>query len=472
MVAAFRLPLTGDEAYYWEWSRRPAFGYADHPPAVAWTISVTSWLGANPGFVRLGSVLFGALATVALGACAARLAGDARAGAFAAIAFSLAPLTSVAFTIATPDGPYLLFWSLSLYCAARAFANGGRIWWAALGCALGGALLSRMLALALALGVALTVALRRRAPGVTSGAALAFAVAALAAAPFVAWNAAHGWETFAFTFIHRQDEAGGFSIARAAALYLTQLGAYSPGLWVAATILAARPRVALLGLTAVPLLALLAVLALVRPVETYWALGPFASLCVMMGVVAVQLSAPARRRWTFAAAGPAALLLALVFLAALAPGPIYSALAQHAGLRLRNSGPFEIFTFAPLANDVRSLAAREGAIVLTDGYGFSSVLDFDAGVPPVVIGYDWQGRESKRWYPSTMQPVRALFVDKEPLDQRPDFARRLGAACARVRDGGTLRYAYRDVPARAYYLTWCDGLMPGGIAILRWERPL
>ena len=37
-VVAFALPLTGDEAYYWEWSRRLAFGYVDHPPAAAWTI--------------------------------------------------------------------------------------------------------------------------------------------------------------------------------------------------------------------------------------------------------------------------------------------------------------------------------------------------------------------------------------------------------------------------------------------------
>ncbi len=43
---AFAVPLTGDEAYYWEWSRRLAFGYSDHPPAVAWTAALFSGLGA------------------------------------------------------------------------------------------------------------------------------------------------------------------------------------------------------------------------------------------------------------------------------------------------------------------------------------------------------------------------------------------------------------------------------------------
>jgi hypothetical protein len=42
-----------------------------------------------------------------------------------------------------------------------------------------------------------------------------------------------------------------------------------------------------------------------------------------------------------------------------------------------------------------------------------SVVDFDAGVPPVVIGYDWQGRLSRDWYSSTARPARMLFVDKE-----------------------------------------------------------
>jgi len=70
-VAAFTLPLTGDEAYYWEWSRRLAFGYVDHPPAVAWTIAAFAWLGHQPGFVRLGFVLCGVVASLALAAATA-----------------------------------------------------------------------------------------------------------------------------------------------------------------------------------------------------------------------------------------------------------------------------------------------------------------------------------------------------------------------------------------------------------------
>jgi hypothetical protein len=31
-------------------------------------------------------------------------------------------------------------------------------------------------------------------------------------------------------------------------------------------------------------------------------------------------------------------------------------------------------------------------------------------------------------------------------------------------------YSFGGTTPRAYYFTWCDGLVPDGIAILRWER--
>ena len=36
-------------------------------------------------------------------------------------------------------------------------------------------------------------------------------------------------------------------------------------------------------------------------------------------------------------------------------------------------------TYAKLAADARRLAHERDAVVVTDGYGFSSILDFDAG---------------------------------------------------------------------------------------------
>ena len=60
--AAWKVPLTGDEAYYWEWAKHLALGYADHPPMVAYLIFPFDWVTANPFWVRIGFVLCGVAA--------------------------------------------------------------------------------------------------------------------------------------------------------------------------------------------------------------------------------------------------------------------------------------------------------------------------------------------------------------------------------------------------------------------------
>src|SRR5215831_17500403 len=36
LILAAIIPAFPDETYYWDWSRRLAAGYFDHPPAIAW----------------------------------------------------------------------------------------------------------------------------------------------------------------------------------------------------------------------------------------------------------------------------------------------------------------------------------------------------------------------------------------------------------------------------------------------------
>ena len=62
LVAGALIPLTEDEAYYRLWSMRPAFGYFDHPPMIAWQ----TWLGRHiAGDNPLGVRLIPTLATAA-----------------------------------------------------------------------------------------------------------------------------------------------------------------------------------------------------------------------------------------------------------------------------------------------------------------------------------------------------------------------------------------------------------------------
>src|SRR5512140_3051982 len=65
LIFAALLPLFPDETYYWEWSRHPASGYFDHPPAIAilihWGTSLAALFGAGPSplAVRFFPVLAG-----------------------------------------------------------------------------------------------------------------------------------------------------------------------------------------------------------------------------------------------------------------------------------------------------------------------------------------------------------------------------------------------------------------------------
>jgi hypothetical protein len=102
----------------------------------------------------------------------------------------------------------------------------------------------------------------------------------------------------------------------------------------------------------------------------------------------------------------------------------------------------------------------------------------------VVIGYNAQGQESKRWYDPDMRPQRMLFVDKEALVPRPghpedagraDYAAQLALACGRVHPGPTMGYEFHDssghiVPARLYFTTWCEAPKPHALRILQWDK--
>jgi len=464
-VLAARLPLTGDEAYYWEWSRRLAAGYTDHPPAVALAIAAFAWLGASPFAVRLPMILCGIGAALAGAGAASTLAQNRRAGVVALLAIALAPMANVAFAGASPDGPFALCWALSLFFAAKVHRDARAGWFVLLGIALAGALLSRLFGLALLGGVLASDPRNRRTWA-------ACAIALVIWAPFLFWNAAHHWITFDFALLQRHEFQP--SLLRPLTLYALAALAFSPGLWIAATAAALRPKFGLLAWTALPFAVFVFILAFRERVEVYWLLGPFLSLCVAIGCAAASwLDDPRRtaRAWILA---PAAVLTALVFTAGLAPGSVYPAL-RAARIDLSDGGPFELFTYPQLARDVARTVASRNAFAMTDGYGFSSVLDFYGGLTPVVIGYSPQGEEARAWFDGPAAPRAALFVDKVPLAMRDDFARQLRRACSHVSAGPTFAYAFtvdsRDaVPPRRYYTTWCDGLSRRGLALLRWQK--
>src|SRR5690606_6280548 len=58
LLQAFFTPITEDEAYYWLWSQQLDWGYFDHPPMVAWWISIGYEFFQNELGVRMLTVFF------------------------------------------------------------------------------------------------------------------------------------------------------------------------------------------------------------------------------------------------------------------------------------------------------------------------------------------------------------------------------------------------------------------------------
>jgi 4-amino-4-deoxy-L-arabinose transferase-like glycosyltransferase len=202
LVAAALIPLTEDEAYYRLWSMRPAFGYFDHPPMIAWQ----TWLGRmiagdTPLGVRLIPTFETAATSLVAFDLARRMGLGERVAARAGVWLNATLLVGFAGEMAVPDVPNALFWVATSWYAWRAIEGRGA-WWLAAGVAAGLVCLSKYSALFLAPGVLLWLALcadgRRQLR--TPWPWLAAVVAGAVFAPNVAWNATHGWLTFAKQF--------------------------------------------------------------------------------------------------------------------------------------------------------------------------------------------------------------------------------------------------------------------------------
>ncbi len=208
-LAAVAVPLFPDEVYYWEWSRRLAAGYFDHPPAIAWLIRAGTLLVGDTALgVRAMPMLCGVLTALAVGRMAALL-GGAGAGFRAVLLLVILPLATGAFVLATPDAPLLATTSWGLYAVLRAVApdqesRRSLSWWIAAGVLLGLAGLSKYIAILVPIGLAGTVALHRplRRHLATPGPWVATIVALLTVAPVVLWNASHDWVSFRFQLAH------------------------------------------------------------------------------------------------------------------------------------------------------------------------------------------------------------------------------------------------------------------------------
>lgn len=392
LAVAAAVPLSPDEAYYWVWSRALAAGYLDHPPMVAlWIRAGTVLAGQNAFGIRLLAPLSAALGSVLLWRAADMLLPGRQAGLWAATWLNATLLLGAGAVTLTPDTPLLFFWVLTLWALAHLLRGDAPAWWLAVGLGVGLAMDSKYTAAFLPLGIALWLLLAGRSwlarPWPWLGAVLGLA----AMAPVLAWNAAHGWVSFA----KQGGRLDQLQPGRAAQFLLEliggQLGLATPLillLCVAGVALATRRawRERAPGWTLLAALSLPPALVFIEHALGGRVQGNWPAIIYPAAVIAAAgLEAPRWRRL----AGPAALLGFAITL------PVY--LQATLGV-LPVPIPFDptalqLAGWSRLAAQVDAVRRQEHAdFVAADQYGVASELAYwlHADIPAVATGPRWR----------------------------------------------------------------------------------
>ncbi|MFV1957065.1 MAG: ArnT family glycosyltransferase, partial [bacterium] len=211
LLYALKVPLTGDEAYFWEWSRHPALSYYDHPPLAGWILVITTAIfGSTVAGVRIFAVVAMSLVFIIIRQMTYEISGSWRMASLAGLLAMGIPLLEVGGILYSTDTPLILAGAFGGYFFYRAVEHGSNIAWWGLGICMGAAVMSKFLGVALPASYAgyllLSPAHRHylRRPGPY----IAAAVTGLIFLPAIAWNAANGWATFVFNFSARLNTPG------------------------------------------------------------------------------------------------------------------------------------------------------------------------------------------------------------------------------------------------------------------------
>jgi len=211
LIYALKVPLTGDEAYFWEWARHPALSYYDHPPLAGWILVITTAIfGSTVAGVRIAAVLAMSAVFIVIRKMTFEISGSAQTASLAGLLAMGIPLLEVSGILYSTDTPLILAGAVGGYFFYRAVEHGSDIAWWGLGISMGAAVMSKFLGAALPASFAgyllLSPAhrhyLRRPGPYV------AVAVTGVSFLPALVWNAANGWATFVFNFSARLKTPG------------------------------------------------------------------------------------------------------------------------------------------------------------------------------------------------------------------------------------------------------------------------
>lgn len=455
--AAAAYPLVDDEAYYWTWSRHLAWGYPDHPPAVAAMVKLTTALaGDSVVGIRLGPIFLAFLSSLLIYDLGRRMF-DRHTAVLAAAGYQIIPVVAVGAIFTFPDAPFIFCWLLAVWCIWRA-REVGRAWdWYAAGLAVGFAMLSKLSALFLAVSVAgffLTFAAERRwlrRPEPYRAAAIALAVVL----PFIAWNRRHDWITVAKTLNPIPWIDLGEPAKNAAAFLAATAAYYGPisfGLLVAALLAsigrarAADRRFALLSWLALPLIGFTFITSFDGIPKPHWPAPAY--LMLVIAAAALWPSVRQHRRWRRAVITGVAVNTLLVAVLHIVPFLPSSLTAQH------------LLGWDHAAATVAGLIERRdtpGWFILTGSYQNASQLTYHLRERYPVTTPRQDNEIALRVNPVSMLDRDAIFItDHAPgpglplhlmfirVQRHPDVEIRVGSGVRRFQV--YLGYGFRGLP--------------------------
>ncbi|MEM8757740.1 MAG: glycosyltransferase family 39 protein [Planctomycetota bacterium] len=417
--------LAEDEAHYWEWARALDWSYYSKGPGVAWSIwAAITLLGESEGAIRTPAVLSGAVLAGAVAALARRVyrgtPGVGRITFLAAAITLLTPAFQMPAIVMTIDGPYIACWAaaaLALLLATdpadAASESGGRsprrrVWpWALFAACLGLGFLYKytiLLMLPGALGFLLLTKGRFARPPAAAWLAMG-AIAALAVAPVIIWNANNGWVTIKHLAGHLglawgdqpldpSDTGWSYNPGWTLELIGTQLGI--AGLTIALGVVgilrarsttdpATRTAESLMVWIAVPILVFYLLVTLVTDAEANWPIAGYLTLVPLAARAVAELG-----RRGAAGHSPRPKLTRRLWRAAIIMG-VFSGLVMlrldwlAAGVRslgFEGVSAGRVLSGRELTEDIRSLQAelaaetRQDPMIIGRHYGRSSLLSY------------------------------------------------------------------------------------------------
>jgi 4-amino-4-deoxy-L-arabinose transferase-like glycosyltransferase len=204
VIYASLIDLRTDEAYYWTWSKEHVLCFLDHPPMIAWFISLGTAIFGDTNFgVRFAGILAMLVTQLLLADIVRRMTHDWRAIVLAILMPEAALYYGLLMAKVSPDIALIPFAVAMVWALVRLAESNDPRWWLVAGVFAGLSLLSKFTAVMLLPAVAAFMLvpdwrarwLRSPYPW------LAALIALILFLPVLIWNAEYDWASFRFQLV-------------------------------------------------------------------------------------------------------------------------------------------------------------------------------------------------------------------------------------------------------------------------------